>query len=129
MILSRKVGCMVSMGITYIIAMMSCLILMTNPSRIPLLIITFILRGACMGASCATWVVTPQVYAPAIRVTSHGFFFSLSRMAAIIATLWPEGTDIKVILFAYACANGTAGLLSLYAHGMLGEEQDKATTV
>jgi putative MFS transporter len=66
----------------YLVAAISILILSFSSSQYVLLACAFIARSTLMGASNATWVITPELYPTQIRATGHSVCNSMARITA-----------------------------------------------
>ena len=66
----------------YLAAAISILIISFSSSQYILLACAFIARSTLMGASNATWVITPELYPTHIRATGHSVCNSMARITA-----------------------------------------------
>lgn len=55
---------------------------LTTNNNTSLLLFGFLGRSAAMGASCATWVCTPEVFPTSLRASGHSFCNMAAKMAA-----------------------------------------------
>lgn len=75
--------------------------------------LSFCARAAVMTASCATWVMTPELYPTAIRSTGHSFANSVARVGAFMSPYLVESSIsvpiVVVVLAAFSViAAGTS---------------------
>lgn len=56
----------------------------TNQNSFSVLVFSFISRMFVLGATCATWVATPELFDTHLRATGHSISSSMARMGAFI---------------------------------------------
>lgn len=92
-----------------------------NAPMIVVAVLAFLLRMGSMGGSAATYVTTPPAYPTQIRTTAHGFHFGAGRIGGMLATLWPVGISLPVIMGTYAAANAVCSFISFWEGRILEE--------
>ncbi|CAE7251888.1 svop [Symbiodinium natans] len=75
----------------------------TPPALIAIL--AFVVRAGSMGGVAVTWVLTPAAFPTHVRSTAHSVLYAWGSAGSLLATLWPAGTSITVIMGSYAIAN------------------------
>lgn len=83
----------------------------------------FVARLAVMGASCATWVVTPELYPTEMRATAHSVCNSACRVGAFCS---PYLVFSAAPVLAVGLALGAANLLAAAASALLPETCGRA---
>ena len=76
--------------------------------KTPILIFGYLGRMAAMGSSCATWVVTPELYPTRVRATAHSFLNAVARLGAFASPV-----SILIVYDCHAMVYLTLALLAL----------------
>ena len=85
-------------------------------------ILALFARFAAMGASCATWVITPELFTTDIRVTAHALMAVVSKMGAFAS---PYIVDSQISVTGVAMIIGLSNLVAAGAAFMLPETAGK----
>jgi hypothetical protein len=74
-------------------------------------VLGFIMRAAAMGASCATWVMTPELYPTRVRATAHSMLNSIARIGAVASPfLVVSSVDTVSVAFILGLCNVLAAI-------------------
>ena len=76
----------------YLAAAVSITFIIASTSKYVLLTAAFFARSAIMGASNATWVITPELYPTKIRATGHSICNSMARITAFFVPFLVDST-------------------------------------
>ena len=72
---------------TYLAGAIALVIMGSLPNGSPttVLVLGYLIRMAAMGSSCATWVMTPELYPTRVRATAHSSLNCLARIGALLS--------------------------------------------
>eukprot|EP00605_Chrysophyceae_sp_TOSAG23-4_P001077 GSChrysophyteH1.ASY1.ANO1.1182.1 assembled CDS len=92
-------------------------------------VLGFIMRAAAMGASCATWVMTPELYPTRVRATAHSMLNSIARIGAVASPfLVVSSVDIVSVAFILGLCNVLAAIAVFGLKETAGQAMDKVST-
>jgi MFS family permease len=80
-------------------------------------------RCSVMGASCATWVSTPELFPTHLRATGHSIASSVSRLGAFSAPFIIDNHSLSKLTVGIVL--GSVNLVAAFAAGMLPETMGK----
>ena len=68
-----------------------------KPNLTVTLLLCVVARIAIMGASCVTWLYTPEVYSAEKRATAHSVCFAVARIGVILCPLVVENGRMSLV--------------------------------
>jgi len=122
-----SMGRRATQGGMYLLGAAALLILglLRGESQHAVLVLGYIARLAAMGASCSTWVVTPELYPTRVRATAHSFLNSIARLGAFLSP-WIVSSSLSTLAVALilGSCNSLAAALAFSLEETKGQDLD-----
>lgn len=114
LLLLEPLGRVGSQAIFYALAGVGMLLLSWEGAPFPLVVsAAFVARGSLLATSNAAWVMTPELYPSAIRVTGHQFATAANRAAAFGTPYVAAMLSLRNITLVYGVVDLVAALCPL----------------
>ena len=117
---------------TYGLGAMSLVVMGTLKNSIAntTLILGYIMRMAAMASSCATWVMTPELFPTEVRATAHSLVNCFARFGALASPfLVVSSLDTLTVALILGLCNVVAAISAWSLHETAGQAIDKIKNI